>query len=261
MTSKTLSQRLQDLENMLYEERHYNIWTIRLSPKEKRYPCKCTDCDKCQQVNALWGTAGHTVASYIKMMFSNLSLEDCPFYVIYSESKKGNYYEPDHFHARFVHKKWGTVANLYRWIKDYFPNETGNALYATKRVHVQGKTYSSISKSMTYTVKGRVRLDSRGYDCTTLSISEKIGAEWKEVKKTEPIYKQVIKLNSIHERTHGIHVVRAVLSYYEKANKPPPTYHQLQRILHNIKFCVDPKYREIFSEKSVSWYDHGCFDV
>lgn len=260
MTTPTaLAQDLKTLEYLL-EQREapcLHIWTIRLSPSKRTYKNCPVGLNK---------DRSYTRDEWIEKMFNSLGVV-CPMYVVYGESSGKSPahlfgHKIDHYHARIAHENWGTAANLYKWIKKWFPDEGGNALFATKKVWVQGKGYGidARAKSLTYVCKDKHRLKIRNYPLKIIELAEKIGSSWKTSKKSDPIYKQVITLNSIHERTHGILVVRHVLSFYEKANKPPPTYYQLTRILHNIKYAVSPAYREMFSQKAISFYDHGCLD-
>ena len=255
---KPLDTLLERLENLL--EAHEplddtNIWTIRLSPAKQEY----TVPKPCLPYGALTNHEKlHARDEFIRLMFKSLG-ENCTHYVVYGESSKKSK-ETDHYHARIVHKKWGTPANLYRWINRWFPSEHGNALFSTKKVWVNNKLYSHRSKSLTYVCKEKCRIKIHNYPEDIIELAEKIGNSWSNPKKSDPIYKKVIKQYGIHERTHGRGVVRAVLCYYENNKKPPPTFHQMQRILHHIKYTVDKQYREIFNEKSIAWYDHGSMD-
>ena len=257
MTNTPIDSQLARLASLLvyHETDDNNIWTIRLSPSKQEY----TVPKACKPYGALTNHEElYPRDVFIRLMFKSLGCY-CPHYVVYGESSKKSK-ETDHYHARIVHQKWGTVANLYRWIRAWFPNEHGNALFSTKKVWVNKKSYSHRAKSLTYVCKDKCRIFIHNYPDDIIELAEKIGNSWQTFKKSDPIYKQVITQYDIHERTHGRGVVRAVLSFYNKANKPPPTFHQMQRMLHHIKYAVDPKYREIFSEKSIAWYDHGSMD-
>lgn len=229
------------LEDLLSDEKEYNIWTIRLTPSKDAYPVECADAS----------TEYICKCEYIVAMFR--SLKRCPYFVVYSESKKPNG-RPDHYHARIVHEKWGTPANLYRWIKKWFPDEHGNALFATKKVWVKGVGYSGLGKSLSYTAKGKKLLQSRGYEKSVIDLAEKIGSEWKTVNNKEPKYKQIIAIYALDEGTPAHVVVRSVLKFYERDNKPPPTYYQLTRILQLIKFHIEPEYRELYTNRAISSY-------
>lgn len=234
---EVINDELDALEMLLQHEKSYNVWTIRLTPRHETYTLSEKTLCKCE---------------YIVEMFRSLK-KTCPFFVVYAESKKKG--GPiDHYHARIVHRKWGTPANLYRWIKKWFPNESGNTLFATKKVWVNGQSYSGLAKSLSYIAKERHLLQSRGYDKSVIELAESIGSQWPTNVSKEPKYKQIIEIYKLSEHTMAKGVVHSVLKFYEREGQPPPTYYQLTRILQLIKYTIDPSYRERYTKRAISSY-------
>lgn len=216
------------LAYLVEQERKYNIWTIRLTP----YPLDNID-------------------EKIVFMFDDLPAAKFPRYVVFKEKSRSGKL---HYHIRICCTGWATRKSLSDWIPKHFPNQSGNALFSTKKVLLKGKEFSSLSKSLTYIAKDCDCLTARGYSQEDLTLMMEIGNNIKS-HSSAPIYKKIIRINQIHKNTSGTVVTKNILEYYEKENKDIPSYHQLTKILHLIKYAVDPAYRSAYADAAARHYD------
>ena len=220
---------LTQLSYLVEPERKYNIWTIRLTP----YPLDNID-------------------EKVVFMFDDLPDSKFPRYVVFKEKSRSGKL---HYHVRICCTGWATRKSLSDWIPKHFPNQSGNALFSTKKVLIKGKEFSSLRKSFTYIAKDCDCLTARGYSQEDIALMIDIGSKWK-LDSSAPIYKKIIRINNIHSNTSGHVVTKNILQYYEKENKPIPSYHQLTKILHLIKYAVDPAYRTCYADAAARHYDN-----
>lgn len=223
---------LWELETILKPELIYNIWTIRLTPK-------IDDETK------------------IVKMLSSLPPKKFPKILCYKENvnKSGRL----HYHIRIcADGTWSTRKSLFDFVRKHFPDEGGNKLFSTKKVHVLGIPFSSYIKSAPYCAKECGRVYTRGYDIETLGILEMIGSSWKSIKNL-PQYKKIIQLYNINESSTGKMVSQHIIEYYDKENKDPPSFNQLKRIMFLIKYNVSQAFRTDYHLHAYTAYDNNLF--
>lgn len=239
---------LTKLSYALNGETKYNVWTIRITPPK----------------NVAAALAAHVADGFVHSMscriynmFEGLQENKFPKILVYEETSQR---EKVHYHARVCClKTWATRKSLSDLFSSHFPECKGNGFYSTKKVHVNGKSYSSLLKSVTYIAKECELLFGRGYTDEEVKLIEKVGKEWKD-SVSAPIYKKIIKTYNIDKRMKGSFVTRHVLDYYSKQGKEVPNYRQLCRILHLIKYSVDPEYRDVYKDAAAKHYDQMGHD-
>ena len=154
-----------------------------------------------------------------------------------------------HFHIRFV-TTYKTRKSIADHIKYAFPipkgTGKGNEAYSVRDCKAKDKT---IWKNASYIAKGRDCVFHFGYTaqevewfCTHAAKYQKMEGKLK--------WEQILLWNEPHIRaslknhTFTDAIIDSVLAWHKAKNKEIPMDHTFRKIVHNISFKLNPKYRE-----------------
>lgn len=154
-----------------------------------------------------------------------------------------------HFHIRFVttYKDRKSIADM---IKDHFPipkgTGKGNEAYSVRDCKAKDKT---IWKNASYIAKGNDCVFKWGYTkqqvewfCKHASKYQKMKGKmkWEQILlSNEPALK-----HSLGEKCFADCLVETICTWHEAKNLPVPQQYQFGKLMHNISFKMNPKYRE-----------------
>ena len=154
-----------------------------------------------------------------------------------------------HFHIRFVttYKDRKSIADA---IKDHFPipkgTGKGNEAYSVRDCKAKDKT---IWKNASYIAKGNDCVFKWGYTtqqvewfCEHASKYQKMKGKmkWEQILlSNEPALKA-----SLGEKCFADCLVETICNWHKAKNLPVPQRYQFGKLMHNISFKLNPKYRE-----------------
>ncbi len=154
-----------------------------------------------------------------------------------------------HFHVRFV-TTYKTRKSIADHIKNRFPipkgTGKGNEAYSVRDCKAKDKT---IWKNASYIAKGKDCVYHYGYTaqqvewfCTHSSRYQKMEGKpkWEQILLwNEPAIK-----SSLKNHTFTDVIIDSVLAWHKAKHKDIPLDHAFRKIVHNISFKLNPKYRE-----------------
>lgn len=153
-----------------------------------------------------------------------------------------------HFHLRFV-TTYRTRKSIADHIKNHFPipkgTGKGNEAYSVRDCKAKDKT---IWKNASYIAKGNDCIFHHGYNALEVEWFCKHAAKYQKMEGKK-IWEQIMIWNknqlenALANRNFANTAITAVLEWHKLKNKDIPQEYQFGKILHNISFCMNEKYR------------------
>lgn len=154
-----------------------------------------------------------------------------------------------HYHLRFVtnYKSRKSIADR---IKGHFPipkgKGKGNSAYSVRDCKAKDKT---MWKNASYIAKGHECIFRYGYTALQVEWFCEHAAKYQKMED-KPKWEQILIWNqpalkhALGEKCFADILVETIIKWHNLKNKEIPQEYQFGKIMHNISFKMNPKYRE-----------------